>query len=244
MSLPRFFVDVNNKNDNLIYITQDENVHLNSVLRLRVGDDIDVCLNDGIVHNCTLIEVGKKQSIAQINTSIIKDNHSNITLFMALIKAERMDWAVQKVTELNVASIVPFESEYCTVKDKGNKIERLNRIAVSASKQCGRAVLPCIQETLPFALLLDKLKEFNQIIVAYENETQNAKEILSKLDKTKSIALVIGSEGGFSEAEIEKLKALGAKVVSLGQTILRAETACVALVSAVNYQLDFWEKNK
>ena len=140
--------------------------------------------------------------------------------------------------------IVPFESEYCTVKDKGNKIERLNRIAVSASKQCGRAVLPCIQETLPFALLLDKLKEFNQIIVAYENETQNAKEILSKLDKTKSIALVIGSEGGFSEAEIEKLKALGAKVVSLGQTILRAETACVALVSAVNYQLDFWEKNK
>lgn len=244
VSSPRFFVNAENKKEDLIYIVGEENTHLNSVLRLRVGEKVEVCIDDGYVYHCELIEINKRESVARIQSSVLENTLAPITIFIALIKAEKMDFAIQKVTELGVAGIVTFESEYCTVKDKGNKVDRLNRIAVSASKQSKRAKLPKIEGTLGFDEVLQKLQNFDQVVVAYENETQNAKEILCKLDKNKSIALVIGSEGGFSKSEIDALKQYGAKVISMGQTILRAETACVSLVSAVNYELGLWENNK
>lgn len=244
MSLNRFFVDKENLANDIISITGEENQHLFSVLRLSVGEKIYICFNDGMEHLCELISTDKKVSKAKILQSTLKQIQTNITLFMALIKAERMDWAVQKVTELGVTKIVAFTSEFCTVKDKGNKTDRLNRIALSASKQSGRATLPEISQTLSFNEMLEKLKDFNQIVVAYENETNNAKTILQKLDKSKPIAIIIGSEGGFSEKEIEALQTNKAKIISLGNTILRAETASVALISAVNYELGLWERNK
>ena len=244
MSLNRFFVDKENLANDIISITGEENQHLFSVLRLSVGEKIYICFNDGMEHLCELISTDKKVSKAKILQSTLKQIQTNITLFMALIKAERMDWAVQKVTELGVTKIVPFTSEFCTVKDKGNKTDKLNRIALSASKQSGRATLPKISQTLSFNEMLEKLKDFNQIVVAYENETNNAKTILQKLDKSKPIAIIIGSEGGFSEKEIEALQTNKAKIISLGNTILRAETASVALISAVNYELGLWERNK
>lgn len=243
MEIPRFFVSKNDKIDDTITIQNEENTHLFSVLRLRVGDKIDVCLNDNNIYHCELIEVGKKQSIAHIlSIENVQQNDAGITLFMALIKAERMDWAMQKCTELGVDKIVPFESSFCTVKDKGNKTDRLNRIAVSASKQSGRVNLPQISETLSFNDMLNELHNYTQIVLAYENDDTSAKTILSQLDKNKNIAIIIGSEGGFSEAEVEKIKSTGASAVSLGKTILRAETACVALLSAVNYELDKWKR--
>lgn len=244
MSLNRFFIDKSNLIDIIVTIDGEENQHLFSVLRLRVGEKIMVCFNDGIEHLCELIKLDKKSSQAKILQSTEQKVRAKITLFMALIKAERMDWAVQKVTELGVSEIVPFESENCTVKDKGNKLDRLYRIALSASKQSGRVKLPKIYNTMNFDEVLNKLDDFSQIIVAYENETSNAKTALKDLDVTKSIALIIGSEGGFTVAEIEKLKNKNAKIISLGETILRAETASVALLSALNYELGLWEKNK
>lgn len=239
--MARFFVNSCNKKDNLIFIDGDENTHLNSVLRLKVGEQVDICFNNGLVYTCELVEVGKKQSIAQIFKISEEQNLGHINLFMALINADRMDWLVQKVTELGVSCITPFESEFCTVKDKGNKAERLRRVALSACKQSRRAFVPEIKETLSFNQMIGQLEDFEQVIIAYENEKQNAKEILSKLDKTKPIAIVIGSEGGFSKKEVEILKEKG-NCISLGRSILRAETAGMALISAINYELGFWEK--
>lgn len=244
MSLPSFFVDKDNKIEDKIIINEDQNHHLRDVLCMREGDEVEVMLNDGYIHRCILCEVNKKQSVAEIVESRFVPKRASITLFMALIKSERLDWAVQKVTELGVDKIVPFESEYSVVKDKGNKVDRLNRIAVSAAKQCGRSILPEIDKTQKFDEMLLSLSQYSQIVVAYEGEKQNAREVLAHLDVTKPIALIIGSEGGFSQNEIDKLTRTGAKVISLGQNILRAETACVALLSAVNYELGLWEKNE
>ncbi len=244
MSLPSFFVDEDSRDGGNFVITGDENKHLSAVLRLNVGEQIEVMQNDGFIHRCELVSVGKTQSVAEIRASRFVPKRSNITLFMALIMADRMDWAVQKVTELGVSEIVPFVSEFCTVKDKGNKTDRLNRIVLSASKQSGRAVLPQISKTLNFDEVCSYLANFKQIVLAYEGAKQNAKDVLSKLDKNQPIALIVGSEGGFSEGEVEKLQQSGASVISLGSTILRAETASVALLSAVNYELGNWEKIK
>ncbi len=244
MEIPRFFVSLNSKIEDKINIQKEENMHLFSVLRLRVGDRIDVCLNDDNIYHCELVEVSKKQSVAKIiNIEKTPPKNASIVLFMALIKAERMDWAMQKCTELGVDKIIPFESAFCTVKDKGNKIDRLNRIAVSASKQSGRVNLPQISRTLNFDEMLQELHNYSQIILAYEKDNTNAKNVLSQLDKNKNIAIIIGSEGGFSESEVEKIKSTGALLISLGENILRAETACVALLSAISYELDKWKRD-
>ncbi len=244
MSLPSFFVDKSARNDDEIVISGTEQHHLYDVLALRVGEEIEVLFGDGYIHRCKIIDSTKKYTRAVILSSEYVPNDSNITIFMALIKAERMDWAVQKVTECGACRIVPFESEYCVVKDKGNKADRLMRIAISASKQSGRAWLPEISPTITFGQMLDELGNFDKIVVAYEGATQNAKEVLSKINRNERIALVIGSEGGFSEQEIGKLLDKGANVISLGRNILRAETASVALLSALNYELGLWERNK
>ncbi len=243
MQYPRFFVIPQNRSNDTILITNSENLHLNTVLRLRVGDRVDICLNDGNIYECELISVGKKESAAKIKNIIVApERKTKVVLFMALTKSERMDFAVEKVTELGVDSIVPFESKFCTAKDKGNKHERLGRIALSASKQAGRVRLPEISETLAFDKMLETLKNFPQLIVAYEKSTKCAKDVLATLSSACDTAIVIGSEGGFDATEIERLESVGAKVISLGRNILRAETAAVALTGVILYQIDTWGK--
>ena len=152
-----------------------------------------------------------------------------------------MEWCVQKTTELGVTKIIPFISTFTNVKPKDNKQERLSKIAVEACKQSGRNIMPQISNIVQYNEMLEKLKEYSQIIVAYEKETKSAKEIITKLDKTKPVAIIVGSEGGFSEQEIEDFKNLGASVISMGKNILRAETASVALLSALLYELGEWK---
>ena len=155
-----------------------------------------------------------------------------------------MDWCVQKCTELGVTKIVPFVSNFTTVKQSDNKQERLMRVAIEACKQSGRAVVPEITAILTFNQVLAQLKEYEQIIVAFEQETAPAKDVISKLTKTKKVALIVGSEGGFSKNEVEQFIKLGAKSICMGKNILRAETASVALLSAVLYELGEWKNEK
>ncbi len=243
MDRPRFFAKIEDKKGEWIAIKDDENIHLRSVLRLKSGEKIEVCFGQGEICLCELIKVDKKESVAKIISSTVVPKPSEcITLYMAITKSERMDWAVQKCTELGVSRIVPFESKFCTAKDRGNKVDRLNRIAVAASKQSGRAYLPEILPTISFDELLKRVQS-KQTILAYENDTTPAKTILTSLKKADT-AIVIGSEGGFAKEEVEALTQAGAKCISLGSNILRAETAAVALTSVVMYELNFWTKEK
>lgn len=244
MSLPSFFVDAECRQDDQFFVTGEENRHLAAVLRLKPGEQVEIMPNDGYIHRCELVSVSKTQSVAAIRASRFVPKRSQITLYMALIMADRMDWVVQKATELGVERIVPFVSEFCTVKDKGNKADRLHRICVSAAKQSGRATVPQISKTLDFYELCSELKTHGQVVLAYEEERQNAKAVLPELDRAAPIGLVVGPEGGFCEAEAHELIACGARSVSLGSNILRAETAGVALISAINYELGLWEKIK
>ncbi len=244
MSIPRFFVEKENISDSQIVISGAEHVHLSSALRIKVGEKVDVCVGDGVIYHCEICQVDKKQTLAKVLDQTIESSECKIYVFVALISADRMDWEIQKLTELGAYAIIPFESEYCTVKDKGNKADRLKRIALSACKQSGRAILPIIENTLTFDQMLSRLSDFDQKIVAYENDDHGAKDVLSKLDKTKPIAIIFGSEGGFAENEIQKLVDINTQVISLGKNILRAETASIALLSALNYELGLWGKNK
>lgn len=239
----RFFVKSSNIFDDKIVVEGQEHFHISKVLRYSVFDEVLVSSFDGVEYECKIVEIKKDKTVLSIlSKHKLKPSNFNITLFQAIIKGERMEWAVEKCTELGVASIVPFLSSFTTVKKSDNKKAKLLRVAVEACKQSGRALVPQLSEVLEFDKVLDLLKNYDQIVLAYENETAPLKDVLNTFDAKKSIAILVGSEGGFSKEEVEKLKSLGAKSVSLGGNILRAETAAVALTCAVLYHFDMFKK--
>jgi 16S rRNA (uracil1498-N3)-methyltransferase len=158
-----------------------------------------------------------------------------ITLYQALPKSDKLDTIIQKAVECGASKIVPFQSERCVVKIKNDaedkKRERRQRISAEAAKQCGRSVIPEVCNSITYKEALADAQNNDLILFCYEGDgTQSLGDILknaftSKCDIPKSIAIFIGSEGGFSINEAENAKSCGAVMTGLGKRILRTETA-------------------
>lgn len=226
----RFFV---NTIDNIVKIDGEEFFHLSKVLRLKVGDEVECICEDDYLYSGVITNISKNLATVKIINKIInvKNPKVNVTVFQALPKGDKLDLIVQKLAEIGVTTLQPFVSKYCVVKTC-NKIDRLNKISKSASKQCGRSRSLVVNECLTFNQLLNKLDNYDTVIFANETENkQNTFEINSK-DK---IAIIIGSEGGFAEEEIEVLKNK-ATSITFGHRILRAETASIVISTIVLYK--------
>ena len=234
----RFFIEDKLTVGNEAMIEGQEHLHLSNVLRQRVGSQIELICGDGNFYLSEIVEIGKKQTIVNV-ISKRKDNgglNVPISVFMGLIRAEKMDLVVQKLTELGVSELVPFVSAFNTAKASTNKRDRCLRISKEACKQCGRADVMEIGECIDFKQLLTRLAEFDLVLFAYENAKRLLSATLKEL-KPKKVCIIIGSEGGFSETEVNVLDKAGAKVISLGKRVLRAETAAITAVSAVEVLL-------
>ena len=156
-----------------------------------------------------------------------------------------MELIIQKAVELGVNSIIPLKLTRCVVKldnkTELKKIERWQKIAESAAKQSGRLNIPKIENVTNIQNLASKIKDYDIIIVCYENEKLNTlKSELKKLEKQKHtrIGIVIGPEGGIEEKEIQELEQNGAKIVTLGNRILRTETVALNVLSIIMYELE------
>lgn len=234
----RFFVDDKCVFGDQIVILGGEHQHISKVLRMKVGDDILVS-SSKFEFECKIKSIEKQQTTAQImRKTKIEDSSLPVAVFQAIMKNEHMDFVVQKCTELGIKTFVPFLSEFVVVKPDDKKIERLKRVSLEACKQSGRTVPMQIFDVQNFKQTLEMLKNFDQVVIAYEKDRTPAKEVLKSFDSKKSTALIVGSEGGFSENEIVMLKQSGAKVISLGKNILRGETAAVVLSSIALYEFD------
>jgi 16S rRNA (uracil1498-N3)-methyltransferase len=151
-----------------------------------------------------------------------------------------MSLIIQKLTELGVKTFVPFESEFITSKDKYGKVSKLQEISNQSIKQCKRSIPMSVMDTIKFDKLVDCIKDYD--IVIFANECEKSEKLSEiNFDRRKKIALIIGSEGGFSANEIEKLICAGAKSITMGKRILRAETASIALASVVMFKLGEWD---
>ncbi len=233
----RFFVRPEDVSDGKITIEEDRN-HIVNVLRLACGDRIIVCTGDGFDRLCEIEEITKRAVVAR-ELSCEKNGCEpsvQVTLFQGLAKGEKMDLIVQKCTELGVTCVVPFESRYTVAKAKEGKTDRLSKIAVEAAKQCGRAVPPHIASCTHVSKLPEAFSEFDLVVFACETERKDGIDKLLSGKQVKRVALVVGSEGGFSEEEIELLSKCSERV-SLGTRILRCETAAIALTSVVMFAL-------
>ena len=219
-------------------------VHHIQVLRHKVGDVI-------IINNTNFEIVSiKKKDITVKKLGEIVDNISrncNVTLFQSFLKSDKMEIVVQKAVEIGSKNIVPFFSSNTVVKlDNKTKIkrkEKLEIIALEAIKQCGRTDDVVINDFLLFNDVVEKVIGYDLCIFAYENETVNIKQVIQNIKNTKriynNIAIIIGPEGGFTSNEVSILKNIdNVHTVSLGDIILKAETAGIYVQSIVMYEFE------
>lgn len=242
--MPRFFVNEEkiNKLDKTVMITGDDARHIARSLRMAVGDAVTVSDGVGNDYECTLTRIRDEECLLEYSEckKSCVEPPVRITLYMAYPKGDKLETIVQKAVELGACEIVPFISERCikrpSADKKDNKTERLERIAHEAAKQCGRGILPTVSAPISFRELLEKIKDHTVALFCYEGECAvSLKTVLSSIGCPKSIAVIVGSEGGFSEKEAGECKNAGALTVNLGPRILRCETAPDYCLSALSY---------
>ncbi len=227
-----FFIESKNFNNNQVFVDGEEHNHLKNVLRLKPGDNVKVVCGDKFDYFCTIDQINKNNSVLiidskQVNTANPK---ANLTAYVALIKNDKMSLIIQKLTELGVSNIVPFESRYTVIKDQKNKYEKLQQISNQSIKQCGRSIPATIMPTIN----ISNINISDHDIVLFANESEQ-KVMLNQVipNADSNVAIIIGPEGGFTEDEKNMLINKGAKSISLGNRILRAETAAIMLTTLV-----------
>lgn len=217
-----------------IILEKEEFNHFKNVLRLGVGADVIVSLNDEFEYVCSVEKVEKNCAICSVNgkRTCVGNPQKNIVLFQAITKGPKFEFIVQKATEIGVAKVVPFMSEFCVAKISEHKRERLESIVVNACKQCERTIITQVEEVKSVDEVIKQFADFDIILFANERVDVGAK--LSDLDKYQNIGIIVGAEGGFSQKEKEKFVEAGAVSISLGKRIYRCETASVAMMSLVS----------
>jgi 16S rRNA (uracil1498-N3)-methyltransferase len=241
----KFFVNKSSISDNAVIIQGDDVKHIYKVLRLKIGDKVNINNCEGEEFLGQIEEINKSQVIVKLIEKLPLNNESDmeIYLFQGLPKSSKMDLIVQKATELGVKEITPVITERVVVKNElgeFKKVDRWSRIALEACKQSKRSLIPRINTPIEFNKLLEFLKQMSLIIVPYENaEGYGIKKVVNNINKgsIKKLAVIVGPEGGFEESEIEDLKELGSHIVTLGPRILRTETAGFVCVSLLMYEL-------
>lgn len=246
--MQKFFVEENQIENNKIYIEGTDVNHISNVLRLDKKEKIQICNKNTLENYIVEIEEIQKEKII---TNIIEklqttvESNVEIHLYQGLPKADKMELIIQKTTELGINRIIPVDMIRCVVKldekDAKKKIERWQKIAEGAAKQSKRDIIPKIENKLKLKDVLNKIDEYDIFIVAYEEEiTKTLKQVLKKLENKSNykIGILIGPEGGIDLKEIEDLKENGAIIVTLGKRILRTETAPIAMVSNILYELE------
>ena len=243
--MDRFFVDKNNIDlENGTCIIEGEDVkHISKVLRCKVGEKLEICDKDNSEYVCEITEINKNQVDLNIleKNEIKRESDLKVKLYQGLPKSTKMEFILQKLTEVGVDEIILVSTKRSVVKvdDKkeGKKLERWERIIYEAAKQSKRGKIPTLRGVLSFDEALEDMKNNDMNICPYENEkTVSIKSAIRGSD-INNIGIFVGPEGGFEEEEIQTLQDIDSKVVSLGPRILRTETASVVASSIVLYEL-------
>lgn len=242
--MPKFFVEKNLIKENSAQVIGQDAKHIAKVLRHSPGDEITICDGSGTDYKTEITAISENQIELKIlsKSPCLAESDVKVTLFQCLPKSHKMDFIIEKATELGASFIVPVVSERCVVKIEDEKKEEKKLLkwqmaADEAAKQCGRGIIPTVKKVKKLEKALDG-EEFDLLLVCYELEDAvTLKEVMKENLTAKKVGIFIGAEGGFSKAEHKFLVKQGAKSVSLGKRILRTETAGITVISAVMYEL-------
>ena len=247
--MPRFYVDGCDATGKSITITGEDVNHIKNVLRLTVGDKITICDGAGKEYECRIAQTERDAVVADIED--INQNAAElpckITLFQGMPKSDKLEYIIQKTVELGVFEIVPVMTKRTVVKleekKKEKKMERYQAIAESAAKQSGRGIIPSVHMFMGWKEALKYAADFDMLIIPYENAdgityAKSVMEMAAGLPNGSRIGIFIGPEGGFAEEEVVEAKQAGAKVITLGNRILRTETAGLTTLSILMFLME------
>jgi len=240
--MPAFAVDGEALKDGTVTLTGEAFHHAARVVRLEVGDELAVLVDGRELRRGRIVEVHKDRMTARVGDAepLRSEPAAAVTLYQSLLKGEKFELVVQKAVELGAASIVPVATERSIVKADGrsSRSARWRKIAVSAACQSGRARVPEIHEPVPFDEAIRAASAAEKAVLLYEGERCAAfGAVLAGPAPPRSLALLLGPEGGFSAGEVELARRCGIAVAGLGPRILRAETAAIAALSIALYAL-------
>lgn len=242
----RFFVDnLSGASDNIIITGSDVN-HIKNVLRLKIGEHIMISDGSGTDYECSISDIGSDMVTADIE-DVFKNAAElpvKITLFQGMPKSDKLELIIQKAVELGVYEIVPVITKRTVVKidDKkvDKKLDRYNGIAESAGKQSGRGIVPVVKPFMSFKQALEYAKTLDMNLIPYEEARgmEYSREVIKDIHGKKSLGIFIGPEGGFAKEEVDMALDMGAKCITLGNRILRTETAGLAILSIIMFEVD------
>ena len=253
--MPKFFVGNKQIINEVITIVGEDVNHIVNVLRLQKSDQIFVCDKEKeITYQTEIVEIGKQEVVCHIIKEVKKkiESSADVTIFQGLPKSDKMEYIIQKATEIGAKEIVPVAMKRCIAKidgkDEAKKIERWKKIAEMAAKQSGRDMIPKIGNVMKFNFMKKVVEEFDLFLVAYEEEErltlkqvlQDSSNMFHPIEESRKmkIGVLIGPEGGIDGNEIEELKNCDVKIITLGNRILRTETASLVILSNIMYELD------
>lgn len=246
--MQRFFVEPHQIDEEAhqIHITGSDVNHISNVLRMKTGEELWISDGSKYEYRCTIESFEPDEVLLHIVYSQEPEYElpCRIYLFQGLPKADKMELIIQKAVELGAYEIIPVETKRCVVKLDGRKsakkTARWQQIAESAAKQSKRMLIPNVHEVLTFREALKYAESMDVRLVPYElaRGMKETKEILAGIEPGQSVGIFIGPEGGFEEKEIEAAIEGGAKPITLGRRILRTETAGLAILSVLMFQLE------
>lgn len=241
----QFFVEGSQIKDRYIQVAGSDVKHIRDVLRMKPGEQVRISDDEGNDYFCEIEQIEKEKVLARI---LYQDHESKelpvrIVLFQGLPKGNKMELIIQKAVELGASEIVPVAMRNCVVKlDEKKakaKVERWQAIAESAAKQAKRGMIPKVHSVLTFPAAVQYARDLDVRLLPYENERgmERTREVIGSLRREGSLGIFIGPEGGFDPEEIEAAKG-EMHLLSLGNRILRTETAGMAMLSILLYHLE------
>ncbi|GGD71607.1 16S rRNA (uracil(1498)-N(3))-methyltransferase [Paenibacillus nasutitermitis] len=242
--------------DDHVYLTGDDAHHILRVMRMGPGDEFMV--SDGISREAKAVirkaEPGRVEAEVEEWLPMNGEPSWSITVAQSLPKGDKMEWVIQKGTEIGAAAFIPFQSQRMIVqyddKKEAKRIERWSKIAKEAAEQAHRSRIPDVKPVLPWRQLLKEIGQYDLALFCYEKEGgaagtglraaigsyYDSKGLTDRLASRISVLLIVGPEGGFTPREAEEAEAEGAVIVGLGRRILRTETAAMVGLACLMYE--------
>lgn len=238
MKLKRYYYQSELNINQTIALEGDEFHHLKNVMRTNIGDKVILFNNSNFDAIGKVISINKNKAEISIEEIIQNTNEPTIevTLFQAVCKGDKLSLITQKITELGCSNMVVFYSQFTDIKDKTSKLDKLEKVSISASKQCGRSSILSVKGVMDFESMLLEAQKLDKVFVAYENADQTSLfDSLQQNSKYKKVGIIIGAEGGFSDKEIDIINKYNFEIVTLGKRILRTETASIVSVAQIMF---------
>lgn len=247
--MQRYFLQEDNFQENLITISGEDFHHITRVMRMEPGDRMICVKKNGQAALCIITEIANDTVLGTVIEWKNEDNELpvKVTIASGLPKGDKLEYIIQKGTELGASEFIPFIAARSVVKwdqkKAAKKQERLQKIAKEAAEQSHRNAMPVVSDPQTLEGLLRYSGEFDHKLIAFEEEAKRGEtgvlaSVLNEIKPGQSLLFVFGPEGGLSQNEIDKLTEAGFRACGLGPRILRTETAPLYALSAVSYQLE------